>query len=275
MASSTRLQDKVAIVTGSSDGIGRAIALRYAAEGAYVVCSDINPASRAETEPGHENKPTHEAINSSYPQRAIFVKADVTASSEVENLINECVKKFGRLDIMVNNAGIGRIDNNGQGSRIHETPELSWDKIMGVNEYATAQMLKQEPQSSGDRGWIVNMASILGLVGTRCASAYVASKGAVVNLTKAIALEYGPDKIHVNAIAPGYIETPLIKAFADKSSENAAARAMHSWLEDRHPFGNRLGQAEEIAGAAVFLASADASFVTGHTLAVEGGYVAQ
>ncbi|PGH16858.1 hypothetical protein AJ79_01502 [Helicocarpus griseus UAMH5409] len=278
-----RLQDKIAIVTGSSSGIGRSIALSYAAEGAYVVCSDIDPAPKGDT-----GKPTHEAINETYPAadgkaaRAVFVKADASASDNVENLVKECVKEFGRLDVMVNNAGISPMGLQPVGSRIHDCPEASWDKVMGLNgkgvwlgcKFAAAQMLAQAPHPSGDRGWIINMASVLGTVGMPGSSTYSASKHAVIGITKSVALEYGKDRIHVNAVAPGFTETALLSPIANANSEDPRAKAAHALLLAQHPFDGRLGKAEDIAGAAVFLASKDAGWVTGTTLQVDGGYVA-
>ncbi|EDN10183.1 predicted protein [Histoplasma mississippiense (nom. inval.)] len=250
---SARLEDKVAVITGSSNGIGRAIALRYAAEGAYVVCADIDPAAK-----GDDNQPTHEAINEAYPvtpggkttTRAVFVKADASVSDDVENLIAG----------IVNNAGISPAGHQRPGDRIHETPEESWDRVMGLNgkgvwlgcKFATKQMLAQDPHSSGDRGWIINMASIYGNVGGPSASTYAASKHAVV----------------------GWVETSLSETFADANSDNPRKRALHAHLVSQHPFDSRLGRTEDITGAAVFLASKDASWVTGTTLAVDGGYVA-
>ncbi|KMP05228.1 glucose 1-dehydrogenase 3 [Coccidioides immitis RMSCC 2394] len=283
-ASVGRLHGKTAVVTGASSGIGRAIALRYAAEGAHVVCADIDSASK---DPD-DTRPTHEAINQEYPagegtsQRSIFVKTDVTSGTEVENLVRECVKAFGRLDIMVNNAGVANGPSNPPGP-IHKTPESSWDTIVGVNakgvwlgcKHAITQMLNQDPHPSGDRGWVINMASVLGLVGSTGTSPYCASKGAVVQMTKSIALDYGQDRIHVNGIAPGYIETPLVKPFLDPHSPDPRARALYAAIGSKHPFAQRMGKPEEIAGSAVFLASDDASWITGHILPVEGGYLAQ
>ncbi|OJD22621.1 hypothetical protein ACJ73_06028 [Blastomyces percursus] len=282
---SARLQDKVAVITGSSNGIGRAIALRYAAEGAYVICSDIYPAAK-----GEGDKPTHEAINETYPvasdgkaaTRAVFVKADASVSDDVENLVKECVKAFGRLDIIVNNAGMTPAGHQTAGARIHETPETSWDRVMGLNgkgvwlgcKFAAKQMLAQDPHPSGDRGWIINMASVYGSVGAASSSTYAASKHAVVGITKSVALEYAKDRIHVNALAPGWIETGLIKSFADAASENPLRRAFHAHLVSMHPFDARLGKEEDITGAAVFLASDDARWMTGTSLVVDGGYVA-
>jgi NAD(P)-dependent dehydrogenase (short-subunit alcohol dehydrogenase family) len=148
---------------------------------------------------------------------------------------------------------------------VHETPEESWDQIMAVNgkgvwlgcKYAAGQMLRQDPHPSGDRGWIINLCSILGLVGVPCASIYCATKGAVLQMTKAIALEYAKDRIHVNCINPGFSETNMLEpVMASRGSE-----ATHEWLEGIHPWG-RLGMPEDIAKAAVFLASDGASWIT-------------
>ncbi|KKZ68062.1 hypothetical protein EMCG_06274 [[Emmonsia] crescens] len=275
----SRLQDKVAIITGSASGIGRGIALLYASQGAYVVCSDIDPTPNL-----NDSKPTHDVINETYPapagvkgtSRAVFIKADVSVSNEVENLVKECVKVFGRLDIMVNNAGISPIDIQGPDERTHETSEISWDNIMGVNgkgvwlgcKFATGQMLSQEPHASGDRGWIINMASVLGTVAAPGTATYTASKHAVIGITKSVALEYGKDRIHVNAIAPGFIQTSMTATLAANSNDYALMIA-------QHPFDSRLGRPDDIAGAALFLASDDAKWVTAITLQVDGGYVAQ
>ncbi|EFE43467.1 hypothetical protein TRV_01754 [Trichophyton verrucosum HKI 0517] len=286
MTTGARLQDKIAIITGSSDGIGRAIALRYAAEGAYVVCADLTPESRAKTKDGEELKPTHEVLDGKYPaasgisRRSIFIKTDVSIDADVKALVSACVKEYGRLDIMVNNAGIGPNYNHDPALRLHETPEYSWDRIMGVNGKGvwlgcTAQMLAQEPPSTGDRGWIVNTASVMGLVGIQCGSAYSASKGAVVNLTRAVALEYGADRIHVNAIAPGFVQTPLLVDLTPHDSEDPNVQGIRASFASKQPFEYRLARVEEVASVAVFLASAEASFVTGHTLPVDGGYLAQ
>ncbi|EGD88684.1 hypothetical protein H112_03605 [Trichophyton rubrum D6] len=277
MTTGTRLQDKIAIITGSSDGIGRAIALRYAAEGAYV--------------DGEELKPTHEVLDEKYPassgrsfsRRSIFIKTDVSIDADVKALVSACVKEFGRLDIMMNNAGIGPNYSHDPALRLHETPEYSWDRIMGVNgkgvwlgcKYAAAQMLAQEPPSTGDRGWIVNTASVMGLVGIQCGSAYSASKGAVVNLTRAVALEYGAERIHVNAIAPGFVQTPLLEDLTPHDSEDPNVQGIRASFAGKQPFEYRFARVEEVASVAVFLASDEASFVTGHTIAVDGGYLAQ
>ena len=302
MAESGVLSDKVALITGSSSGLGRAISLAYAAAGARIVCADLSPDPPiapilATNLDRYVNltTPTDDLVNSLYPVRqlngrssgnsavrAVFVRCEVTQSSSVEGAVKFVVASFGRLDILVNNAGISDYpaSTTVPALRCHETPEDVFDAIMKVNtrgvwlgcKYATGQMLRQTPHSSGDRGWIINISSILGLVGLSTASSYGASKGAVTIMTKSIALEYAQDRIHVNAIHPGFIETAML--------ENRRANApdcgvgLTRYLKSLHPWG-RLGDADEIAQCAVFLASNGASFITGSSLVVDGGFTAQ
>lgn len=217
-----RLASRVAIITGASSGIGRAIALAYHREGASIVCADVRETTRAG--PGESSAPTHEAITRD-GGNAIFVKVDVGSAAEVEALVQRAVQVFGRLDIMVNNAGIAIEAHRPQ--PVWEMDEETWDQTMKINakgvflgcKYAAAQMVKQEPLESGCRGWIVNMASILGLRGSmmngkcsdlsvlvlliRVAASYCASKHAVVGLTRVVAMDCAPHRIHCNAICPG------------------------------------------------------------------------
>ncbi|KIW79464.1 hypothetical protein Z517_06076 [Fonsecaea pedrosoi CBS 271.37] len=291
IAPSGALANKVAIVTGSSSGIGREIAIAYAAAGAFIVCADLSPktakAKHSEdgTAPG---VPTHDHINSEYKSssagdrqsRAIFVQTDMTQSSSVKNLVDKTVGQFGRLDVLVNNAGIlAEAGTPTVFPRIHETPESVWDADMAVNakgvwlgmKYATEQMLKQEPhQPSMDRGWIVNIASIVSLVGYAGTSSYDASKGAVLQMTKAVALEYAKDRIHVNSLHPGFTDTALLEPLKIAGGPDATRRS----LADLHPWGT-VGRAEDIAKVAVFLASDGASWCTGAPFIVDGGYLAQ
>ena len=247
------LENKVAIITGSGSGIGKAMALLYAKEGAKIVVSDIDEKG------GNEVVSEIKAKNG----EAIFVKADTSKPDDSKNLVEQAVKQFGGLHLAVNNAGIG-----GPISPLGEYPVEGWDKVISINlsgvfyglRYQIPAMLK----SGG--GNIVNVASILGKVGAKGSSAYVAAKHGVVGLTEAAALEYADQKIRVNSIGPGYILTPLVT----KSLDDAALKA----LVGLHPMG-RLGKSEEVAELALWLSSDKASFVTGGYYNVDGGYLAQ
>ena len=269
-----RLQDKVAVITGASSGIGRAIALAYSNEGARVVCADVKETARAEGPANESNSTTHDQINKSGGS-ATFIKTDVTNPSEVEALVNSAVEWGGRLDIMVNNAGIAF--EGSAPAPIWDCQLDVWDKTNAINmtgvfygcKYASAQMLKQEPhQPSGDQGWIINTASILGLVAAAGSPAYCASKGAVVNLTRSAALACGPKRIHVNCICPGYTSSALTAPLFEQPE-------LIKQLEKLHPFGERLGEPEDLARVCVFLASDDARWVNGAAIQVDGGFVSQ
>lgn len=247
------LENKVAIITGAGSGIGRAIALLYAAEGAKVVVSDIDEEAGSEVV-SEINKNGGEAI---------FWKADTSRPEEVKRLVDETAKTFGALHIAVNNAGIG-----GPLKQTGEYPIDGWDKVIAINLSGVFYGLRyQIPaiQESGG-GSIINMASILGQVGTRNSPAYVAAKHGVIGLTKAAALEYAEQDIRINAIGPGYIVTPLVTESLDDDALKA--------LVGLHPIG-RLGTVEEVAELALWLNSDKASFVTGAYYNVDGGYLAQ
>ncbi|TVY40761.1 putative oxidoreductase [Lachnellula subtilissima] len=272
-----RLLNKVAVVTGSSSGLGRAISLLYAKEGASVICSDLKPSANSLV-PSESDFSTHELIQKT-GGKSIFVKADVSKAADMSDLIANAVKAFGRLDIMVNNAGVALEARDPQ--PIHLTSESTWDITLAVNaksvflgcKYATAQMLKQPPHESGDRGWIVNMSSIKGLVGGPENSSYCASKGAVTSLTRQVAWDYAKHRIHVNAICPGCISSffsPSTAIFEETTTHMTPLEV----LEERHPFGGP-GVPSDIAKMAVVLASDDASWVTGINLPVDGGYTAR
>ncbi|KAI1303497.1 NAD(P)-binding protein [Xylaria venustula] len=267
----SRLSKKVAIVTGSSSGVGRAIALAYAREGAAVVCADLKQEARAEIAE-EVDLSTDEAIKQQGGQ-AIFVKTDVSIAQDFENLVEKAVKEFGRLDILVNNAGIA-MESQRIPAGVHETPESVWDTTMAVNaksvflgsKYAIKQMLQQDKLESGHGGWIINIASIYGLLAGTVIPSYAASKAAVVNLTRQVALDYAKHKIHCNCICPGYTQTAIFK----HTIENVDS---FDELQARHPLG--LGVPKDLAGAAVFLASDEAQWITGASLPVDGGYSAQ
>jgi NAD(P)-dependent dehydrogenase (short-subunit alcohol dehydrogenase family) len=251
-----RVEGKVALVTGGASGIGRATALTFAREGAKLIIADMNEEGGQQTvhmitEQGGE---------------AIFVRTDVSQAIEVQALISKAVETYGRLDCVHNNAGIA---SGGQRAFTADYPEERWHQVIAVNltgvwlcmKYEIAQMLHQ------GGGTIVNTASAAGLVGLPYASAYVASKHGVVGLTKTAALEYAQQGIRVNCVCPGYIQTPMTAQGMNDPEQMARIIA-------REPIG-RVGQPEEVAEAVVWLCSDAASFVTGHTMTVDGGYVAQ
>lgn len=246
---------KVTLVTGASSGIGRATALAFAREGAKVVVSDVA------VEGGQE---TVRLIRNAGGE-AIFLKADVSRTAEVEALVQQTVATYGRLDCAHNNAGI-----EGRVGRVADDDDDNWDRVIAINltgvrlcmKYEIRQMLTQ------GGGAIVNTASGAGLVGIRGSSAYVASKHGVIGLIKTAALEYAKSGIRVNAVCPGVIQTPMVERITQASPRATAAMAA------MHPMG-RTGKPEEIAEAVLWLCSDAASFVTGHSLSVDGGYVTQ
>jgi NAD(P)-dependent dehydrogenase (short-subunit alcohol dehydrogenase family) len=247
------LENKVAVVTGAGSGIGRAVALLYAAEGAKVAVSDIDEKGGDETV-SEIRKADGEAF---------FVKADTSKPEDAEKLVDAIVKTYGGLHIAVNNAGIG-----GPLKPTGEYPVEGWDKVIAINLsgvfYGLRYQIPAMLRSGG--GSIVNVASILGKAGTKSSPAYVAAKHGVVGLTKGAALEYADQKIRINSIGPGYIVTPLLTRSLDDDAMKA--------LVGLHPIG-RLGTAGEVAELALWLNSDKASFVTGAYYNVDGGYLAQ
>ncbi|KAF7555397.1 hypothetical protein G7Z17_g2257 [Cylindrodendrum hubeiense] len=267
-----RLAGKIAIVTGSSSGLGRAISLAYSREGASLVCVDLKPEARAEVASECEIN-TDELVRQN-GGRAIFIQADLSKSDAVEAMVKQAVAEYGRIDILVNNAGIS-IEARHAPLRIHETPDETWDVTMAVNarsifltsKHTLQQMIRQDAFPSGDRGWIINMSSIFGLVGGYNNCSYAAAKAAVSNLTRQVALDYAPEGIHCNAICPGYTQTAIFRNTVDFLDDAEGIRA-------RHPL-HGVGVPEDIVGAAIFLASAEARWITGVSLPVDGGYTAQ
>ena len=247
------LENKVAIITGAGSGIGKAISLLYATEGAKVVVSDISEKG------GNETVSEIKAKGGD----AIFVKADTSKPDDNKNLVEQAVKQFGGLHIAVNNAGIG-----GPLSPTGDYPIDGWDKVISINLsgvfYGMRYQIPAMLNSGG--GSIVNMASILGKVGSKGSPAYAAAKHGVIGLTESAALEYADKKIRINAIGPGYILTPLLTNALDDATMKA--------LVGLHPMG-RLGSSEEVAELALWLNSDKASFVTGSYYNVDGGYLAQ
>ncbi len=243
-----RFKDKVVIVTGGASGIGEASVRAFAREGAKVVIADFADHGQALADELGADK-------------ALFIKIDVTDSEAVQAMITQTVAQFGRLDVMFANAGIAA------DGPIDELEESAWQRTIDINlggvylcdKYAIQQFLKQ------GGGVIVNCGSIHSHVGKRGVTAYAAAKGGVKLLTQTLGIEYGAKGIRVNAVCPGYIDTPLLSHIPDDAKEKLVAL---------HPMG-RLGREEEVANAVLFLASDEASFVTGSSLMVDGGYTAQ
>jgi len=247
------LQDKVAIVTGASSGIGRATALAFAREGVKVVVSDVDV----------DGGETTVRLIRENGGEASFVRCDVSQSQEVQALIRQTVGQYGRLDFACNNAGIG-----GQQAPTADYGEDAWNKVIGINLTGVFLCMKVEiPEMLKQGGGvIVNMASILGQVGFAAAPAYVAAKHGLIGLTKNAALEYAKQNIRVVAVCPAFIHTPMV--------DNGLSPEMLAQLAIAHPVG-RIGQPEEVADLVVFLCSEGASFITGNAILVDGGYVAQ
>jgi NAD(P)-dependent dehydrogenase (short-subunit alcohol dehydrogenase family) len=248
-----RVSGKVAIVTGAAGGMGKADALLLAQEGAKVVVTDIQEDKvNAVVEEIHKNG-----------GEAIGFRHDVTSENEWERIVEETVKKWGKIDVLVNNAGISFPKS------LLDTTAQDWDKVMAINLTGGFFGLKHVipvMQKNGG-GSIINISSIAGLTGSNGAGPYTASKGAVRLLTKAVAIDYGKDNIRCNSIHPGYIETPMTEGlFADENMTN--------WFRSNTPLP-RLGKPENIAAGVLFLASDESSFITGAELAIDGGVSAR
>lgn len=268
-----KLENRIAVVTGSSSGNGRAIALAFASEGAHVVCSDLQ---KSALQGGYEKdiETDTDAAILQEGGKATFIAADASKSSDIQNVIDHGVSTFGRIDIIVNNAGVF----TGLRNIIDETEE-QYDFTMNVNakgvwlgcKYAITQFMKQEPLTTSTgaqvRGRIVNIASIGGLVGLALEPAYCASKGAVVNLTRELAIDFAPERINVNAICPGFLATAMVRSFLENDDTNKLLHDLTPWP--------RVGRPEDVARAALFLASDDAEWMTGSMLTVDGAFTAR
>ena len=248
-----RLKDKVATITGGGSGIGRASCLLFAREGAKVVVADYV------AEGGNE---TVRQISAAGGQ-AVFVQADVSKSADVQNMIGAAVRNYGCVDILFNNAGI-----EGPSAKLANLKEEDWDRVIAIDltsvylgmKYVIPEMIKQ------GGGVIISTASVAGLVGFQGSGAYAAAKAGVINLTRLAALEYADKNIRVNCICPGVIETPMVERVLGGRPRERVVRS--------EPIG-RLGRPEDIANAALFLASDESSFATGAPFIIDGGYVAR
>lgn len=247
-----RLKNKVSIITGAASGIGKATAKLFAEHGAQVVVADID-------EEGAGITVADICKNSN---QASFIRTDVTIQADSVQMVEHTIEKYGKLDILINNAGIAmRLP-------VHELSEEDWHRCLGVNltgVFLCSKAAIPAMQKNGG-GSIINMSSIYGIVGADVRAAYVASKGAVTNLTRGMALDYAEDKIRVNCICPGFVETPLVAGVVKNPDE-------YQKLANKHPM-RRLGQPEEIAYGALYLAADESAFVTGIALPIDGGYTA-
>jgi len=254
-----RLKGKVAVVTGGAMGIGRAACMLLAREGAAVALTDLLD------EPGRR---TTREIQSA-GGKAEYWQLDVSREADVKRVLNEIKAKWGRLDVLVNNAGI-----SGANKPTHEITEQEWDTLMAVNVkgvfFCTKHAIPYMKASGG--GSIINLSSIYGLVGAGDVPPYHASKGAVRLMTKNDALIYAADKIRVNSIHPGFIWTPMVEHFA--ASLPVAMDEARKAMAAKHPLGH-VGEPEDIAWGIVYLASDESKFVTGSELVIDGGYTAQ
>ncbi len=251
-----KLENKTVFITGGLSGIGKSCAIAAAKEGANIAVADMKSASG--------DKAMEEIKSESL--KAVFIECDVSVFAQVQEAIEKVVSTFGTLDVALNNAGIG-----GEANKVGDMTEQDWLKVIGINLNGVFNCMKHElaQMSKQKNGVIVNMASILGKVGFATSSHYVAAKHAVIGLTQTAALEYAVEGIRINAICPGFIDTPLLTKAG--ISDNLDIK---QHIIDLHPM-KRLGKSEEIAKAFIFLASDDSSFATGTALEIDGGYLAQ
>ncbi len=249
-----RLEGKAAIVTGASSGIGRSIALRFAEEGAQVTVADVRE------DPREGGKPTHELIQEKGGE-AIFMDTDVSSKEDVQKMFYETAEKFGKIDIVVNNAGVFFQD------KVEDLEEEEWDRVINIDlkgVYLCTKEAVEHMLAEDIEGSIINISSIAGLLGYRGAAAYSAAKGGVSNFTREVALDYGSKGINVNAICPGVIKTQMTAEFREDPQ-------MKEFMEQNTPY-KRLGEPEDIANTAVFLASDESNFIHGENLVVDGGW---
>ena len=247
-----KLRDKVAIVTGATKGIGLGISREFSREGAIVVvtCRTKDDGNKIADELGAKNG------------RSIFIQTDVTKIEDIKNMIDKTIETFGTLDILVNNAGY-HISKN-----VEETSEEEWEFIQNTNLRSTFLGSKYSiPHLRKTKGTIINISSMVGLVGQSNSAAYSATKGGQISMSRGMAIDFANDGIRVNIICPGWIQTPLVEDWFEQQKDPNSAR---EYIYGQHPLG-RIGTIEDCGKAAVFLASDDSSFITGTTINIDGG----
>lgn len=252
-----RLNGKCALITGAGSGIGRAMALLFAEEGAQIFVCDANGSAAGETvRMVAESGGTAESL-----------QADVSDSAAVRGMVDACLRRFGQIDVLCNNAGVGSTET------VVDTSEERWELVFAVNARGTflgcKYVIPHMIESGG--GSIINTASVAGMVGLKNRAAYCASKGAVISLTRAVAVDHVGQNIRCNCICPGTVDSPWVQRLLDGAPDPETERRQ---LTARQPMG-RLGTPEEIAKAALYLASDDASFITGSALVIDGGLTMQ
>jgi NAD(P)-dependent dehydrogenase (short-subunit alcohol dehydrogenase family) len=252
-----RLESKVALVTGAGSGIGAAISRAYAEQGARIVVAEVN-------------QDNGRRIAEELGEAGLFRRTDVTDLASVQGAVSAAAEHFGRLDVLVNCAGIGLVGS------VLETDPNDWNRLVAVNvtgvfhgsRAAVDQMLRQSPQG----GVIVNIASVAGQIGVPRRFAYCATKGAVIAMTKQLAVDYVKEGIRCNAICPGTVYSPFVEGYVERFHKDTKEQTIRE-LHARQPIG-RMGRPEEIADLAVYLASDEAAFMTGSEVVIDGGWTA-